>query len=117
MILRGAFFWEAGIRYATGVCSDVACRVAIQNTASRLRAPRRRNRQGYRHGDGFARRGRRAGESSRMVNRTGGGIFAKTAKTPPLQSAFAGMALRSKSAIAASMRISSTPHVPMSPWF
>ena len=26
----------------------------------------------------------------------GGGIFAKTAKTPPLQSAFAGMALRSK---------------------
>ena len=38
-----------------------------------------------------------------MVNRTGGGIFAKTEKTPPLQSAFAGMALRSKSAIAASM--------------
>ena len=29
-----------------------------------------------------------------MVNRVGGGIFAKTAKTPPLQSAFAGISLR-----------------------
>ena len=50
-----------------------------------------------------------------MVNRTGGNI--RVAKTPPLQSAFAGMALRSKSAIAASMRISSTPHVPINPRF
>ena len=31
-----------------------------------------------------------AGESSRMVNRVGGEIFAKTAKTPPLQSGVCG---------------------------
>ena len=31
-----------------------------------------------------------AGKSSRMVNRVGGEIFAKTAKTPPLQSALRG---------------------------
>ena len=42
---------------------------------------------------------------------TGGEIFAKTAKTPPLQSAFAGISLRSKCCpIAAAMRIPCTPH-------
>ena len=40
---------------------------------------------------GYARRvDRWAGKSSRMVNRVGGEIFAKTAKTPPLQSALRG---------------------------
>ncbi len=40
---------------------------------------------------GYARRvDRWAGESSRMVNRVGGEIFAKTAKTPPLQSDVCG---------------------------
>ena len=43
----------------------------------------------------------------------GGEIFAKTAKTPPLQSAFAGISLRSKCyPIAAAMRIPCTPHAP-----
>ena len=44
---------------------------------------------------------------------TGGEIFAKTAKTPPLQSAFAGISLRSKCCpIAAAMRVPCTPHAP-----
>ena len=40
----------------------------------------------------------RCGEGKRdaKVVVVGGGIFAKTAKTPPLQSALAGIALRSK---------------------
>ena len=42
---------------------------------------------------------------------TGGEIFAKTAKTPPLQSAFAGISLRSKCCpITAAMRVPYTPH-------
>ncbi len=51
--------------------------VATWRAASRLRAQHRSNRQGSRHGDGawYAHMG------------AGGGIFAKTAKTPPLQSA------------------------------
>ena len=46
-----------------------------------------------------------------MGNGTGGEIFAKTAKTPPLQSGVARMPLRSKCRpIAAAMRIPCTPH-------
>ena len=55
-------------------------------------------------------------ESLRMVNRVGGGIFAKTAKTPPLQSAMRGWHCVSYCApnIAhfslVAMRIPCTPH-------
>ena len=60
--MNTASCWDEGVcsegarRWGRGVCSDVACCVALQNTA----------------------------------NRMGGGIFAKTAKTPPLQSALRG---------------------------
>ena len=73
---------------------------------------------------GCARRvDRWAGKSSRMVNRVGGEIFAKTAKTPPLQSGVGGDAIAIRIAIqmppiVASMRIPCHPACPpMSPWF
>ena len=55
--------------------------------------------------------GEDAVESLRMVNRVGGGIFAKTAKTPPLQSAL-HVALRPNIAhfSLVAMRIPCTPH-------
>ena len=51
------------------------------------------------------------------VWRTGRGNH-RVAKTPPLQSGVCGDGIAiPMPAIAASMRISSIPHVPMSPWF
>ena len=70
---------------------------------------------------GYARRvDRWAGESSRMVNRVGGEIFAKTAKTPPLQSDVCGDGIAIRIApkgrpLVSPCAYQATPHPPHEP--
>ena len=47
----------------------------------------------------------------------GGGIFAKTAKTPPLQSAIAIRITPKGRPLPPPCAYHATPHPPMSPWF
>ncbi len=75
---------------------DAARHVATKTVGSTLIGGRR-GWQGMRDAEGSAGRKAQCGENRRVWWGTmGGGIFAKTAKTPPLQSALAGIALRSK---------------------
>ena len=48
----------------------------------------------FSHGGSGGRDGAVWAESSHRVNRVGGEIFAKTAKTPPLQSGVVGISMR-----------------------
>jgi len=86
----------AVIERDAGLGRDAARHVATKTVGSTLIGDRR-GWQGMRDAEGSAGRKAQCGENRRVWWGTmGGGIFAKTAKTPPLQSALAGGALGSK---------------------
>ena len=79
--------------------------------------PRQHGHAGHHHGEG-----RHPIGCAHMGGQMGGGIFAKTAKTPPLQSGVCGDGIAIRIApkghpLPPPCACHTTPHAPMNPWF